>query len=245
MSRSQIPHELRRLKHRLLLMEFLLAALIVLFAGILVLALVMSAILLFMPLLGLGVLSAVGAILVWFMRGRLVGAARRRLAEAGWLLTTAQPRKVQLYFNQALVFDGVVCALLDDETPIQHRAALIQFSKLDYPKQDKTPITLFEDETCPTLLIRLNGRYFDGTWLDRDAFETQKRRFLRLMNSVLIGTSLFCGSVVIWALVLDQDLGLAISVIGVWLATFVLIRYLAMHLNRDRLKQIESRIGWS
>jgi hypothetical protein len=244
MSRSNAPHELRRLRHRLLLLEFLLGALIVLFAGIVVLALVMSTVLLFLPLLGLGVLGAVGAILVWVMRGRLVGAARRRLTEADWLLTSAQPREAQLYFNQALLFDGVVCALLDHENPARHRAALLQFSKLDYPRQETTPITLFEDETSPTLLIRLNGRYFDGTRLDRDTFEAQKRRFARMMNGVLIGTGLFCGSVALWALVLDQDPGLALSMIGAWLVTVVLIRSLVMRLNRDRLQQIESRIGW-
>jgi hypothetical protein len=245
MSRSKAPHELRRLRYRLLLLEFLFGALIVLLMGIVGLTLVMSAVLLFLPLLALSAFGALGVILVWVMRGRLVGAARRRLAEADWLLTSAQPREAQLYFNQARLFDGVVCALLDHENPARHRAALLQFSKLDYPRQETTPITLFEDDICPTLLIRLNGRYFDGTRLDRDTFEAQKRRFTRLMNGVLIGTGLVFGLIAIRALVLEQNPGLALSVIGTWLVTFLLIRYLAMHLNRDRLQQIEFRIGWS
>lgn len=245
MGPSKAPHELRRLRHRLLLLEVLLAALIALFAGIVVLTLVMSAVFFLVPLLVLSAFGALGVILVWLMHAKLVGAARRRFADADWLLTSVQPREATLYFNQALVSDGVVCALLDDAIPARHRAAVIQFSKLDYPRQEKTPITLFDDDTRPTLLIRLNGRYFDGTRLDHDAFEAQKRRFARTMHGVLIGTGLVCGSVALWAFVLEQDPGLALSMIGAWLMIAVLIRYLVRRLNHDRLQQIASRMGWS
>lgn len=200
MGQRVIPSELRRLRRRVTLLGLLLGTLLALFLALGLLALVMTFMLELRPALWLTLMSLVGVLLIWTIRRRLVGAAKRRLADAAWLLSTAAPRPAILHFNQALVFDGVVCALLDGAPRPRHHAAILYFSKLEYPKQPATPVTLLESETCGTVLVKLKDRYFDGAKLDRTAFVAEKRRFDRTMKGLLIVIALAFGSVAAWAL---------------------------------------------
>ncbi|NEV65091.1 DUF3592 domain-containing protein [Thiorhodococcus minor] len=201
MAQTPIPFELRRLRRRITLLGLLLGTLMVLLLALGVMALVMSLMLDLRPALWLTLMSLLGVLLVWVIRRRVVGAAKRRLADAAWLLSTASPRPASLHFNQALVFEGVVCALLDQGPRPRHQAAILYFSKLEYPKQPDTEVSLLESETCRTVLVKLKDRYFDGAKLDQAAFVAEKRRFDRAMTGLAVLIGLAFGSVAGWALI--------------------------------------------
>lgn len=188
-----IPRALRGLKSRNRLIAVLLWSIVILLGAVAVLAGLMSLSLDFWPLLLLAAPALVGALLIWRLTRSLLGQAERRLEDAVWLFESANPVEATLFFNQAMAWNGVVAALLVDKAPARNQACVIHLSKLDYPKERRTPVTIHESAQRQTLLVKLKDKYVDAVKLDPAALEIQKRRFSLLMQSLLIFTGLAFG----------------------------------------------------